>query len=319
MIGFPFQSNYLGMDEYGNPLFDRAVNAEFYRQMQKLFYNNGVFANPSTNFQVLAHSGMAIRVKPGACFVEGVTGIEINNTDLTIDSAEELTDRTDSIVLRADFTHNRRLTVEVKKGTTQLRRDSDVYELSLAQIHVRRLATSILQGDITDTRLDATVCGVVTGIPERVDTSTLFLQFQSYLEQKQAQWNEAGEQQRQAWQEQMNTQASEHSAQKQAFLNWFNGAQADITSLKGFDFENLLELPGTKHTAIKNESGVWITTIKIGERKLAEKIENPKDGQGKFITTLKLYESDGIQIKKSVTITEYKNSNGNWVTEVVGG
>ncbi len=316
MIGFPFQSNYLGMDDYGNPIFDRAVNAEFYRQMQKLFYNNGVFANPSTNFQVIAHNGMTVRVKPGFCFVEGVTGIEINNTDITIDPAEELTDRTDSIVLRADFTHNRRLTVELKKSTTQLRRDSDVYELLLAQVRVRRLTTTILQSDITDTRY-SDVCGVVTGILESVDTSTLFLQFQSYLEQKQAQWNEAGEQQQQAWREQMRMQASEHSAQQQRIEDWYNSVKANIALLQRFDFDNIADMAGAKRVTASLENGSVVETIVLSSnsRKIADRTsEFLSDGNIK--QTTRVYIEDGITVGKTFTVMTVFLENGD-IEEVV--
>ena len=44
MEAFPFQSNFLGFDEAGNPKYDRAVGAEFMRDREKLFYTNGIFA-----------------------------------------------------------------------------------------------------------------------------------------------------------------------------------------------------------------------------------------------------------------------------------
>ncbi len=74
MEAFPFQSNFLGFDEAGNPKYDRAVGAEFMRDREKLFYTNGIFANPSDNFQVLNGTGMQVKVRPGTCFIEGVTG-----------------------------------------------------------------------------------------------------------------------------------------------------------------------------------------------------------------------------------------------------
>ena len=73
MEAFPFQSNFLGFDEAGNPKYDRAVGAEFMRDREKLFYTNGIFANPSDNFQVLNGTGMQVKVRPGTCFIEGAS------------------------------------------------------------------------------------------------------------------------------------------------------------------------------------------------------------------------------------------------------
>ncbi|MDO5061852.1 MAG: hypothetical protein Q4D77_01640 [Peptostreptococcaceae bacterium] len=317
MNAFPFQSNFVKMDEHGNPIYDRAIGAEFFRGMWKLFFIDGVFSNPSSNFQVMAHSGMTVRVKPGTCFVQGVTGIEINNTDLRIDNAEELTTRTDLIVLRADFTQNRRLSVEIKKNTTTLRRDADVWELQLAKITIPPRATQIRQQDITDTRLNTAVCGIVSHQVTKIDTSTLFNQVQAYLDQKKIDWNQQQTNQQSEWQSQMQTQQQEFEQQKQLINAWYEGIQADIATLKTFVFDNWLDLPGAKYTSTKSSSGVWTTTIVVAGKKVAEKIEQPKNSQGKFVTTIKLYQKDGSGILKQVTSTEYKNASGQWIVDVV--
>lgn len=228
MKAFPFQSNFVNMDEHGNPIYDRAVDADFFRWMWRLFFTNGVFANPSSNFQVVAHSGMTVRVKPGACFIQGTTGIEESNTDLKLDKAEELTNRTDLIVLRVDFTQNRRLSVEVKKGTTELRRDADVWELQLAKIDVKALTQQIRQSDITDTRLNSDVCGVVTGTVHQVDTTEIFNQYMDY-------WNRKKAENEQAWQQQMQSQEQRFTTQQQTIESWYQNVLADISTLQIFD------------------------------------------------------------------------------------
>ena len=160
MEAYPFQSKFTGYDEAGNPQYDRAVGADFLRSREKLYYKNGVFANPADNFQVVAGSGMQVSVKPGSCFIEGVTGIEKNSTALTIEPAEELINRIDIVVLRCDFV-NRWIELVVKKGTTELTRTSDIYELELAEITVAKMATAIDQSAISDKRADGTLCGKV--------------------------------------------------------------------------------------------------------------------------------------------------------------
>lgn len=303
MKAFPFQSNFVNMDEHGNPIYDRAVDADFFRWMWRLFFTNGVFANPSSNFQVLAHSGMIVRVKPGACFIQGATGIEENNTDLKLDKAEELTNRTDLIVLRVDFTQNRRLSVEVKKGTTELRRDADVWELQLAKIDVKALTQQIRQSDITDTRLNSDVCGVVTGAVQQVSTTAIFNQYMDYWQRKKVE-NE------QAWQQQMQSQEQRFTAQQQTIESWYQNVLADISTLQTFDFDNISELKGAKKTtAFLSDGNIEESIVLTGNnRKIAtRKTEFLPDGR--IRVNIKVYKEDGSSIlKESTSVTTFRDS-----------
>lgn len=310
MKAFPFQSNFVNMDEHGNPIYDRAVDADFFRWMWRLFFTNGVFANPSSNFQVLAHSGMTVRVKPGACFIQGVTGIEQNNTDLKLDKAEELTNRTDLIVLRVDFTQNRRLSVEVKKGTAELRRDADVWELQIAKIDVKALTQQIRQNDITDTRLNSGVCGVVTGTVHQVDTTEIFNQYMDYWQRKKAE-NE------QAWQEQMQSQEQRFTAQQQTIEVWYQNVLADISTLQTFDFDNISELKGAKKTtAFLSDGNIEESIVLTGNnRKIAtRKTEFLSDGR--IRVNIKVYKENGVTILKESTVVTTFKDNGE-IEEVV--
>lgn len=311
MKAFPFQSNFVNMDEHGNPIYDRAVDADFFRWMWRLFFTNGVFANPSSNFQVLAHSEMTVRVKPGACFIQGVTGIEQNNTDLTIEKAEELTNRTDLIVLRVDFTQNRRLSVEVKKGTTELRRDADIWELQLATVLVKSRTQQIRQSDITDTRLNSGVCGVVTGAVQQVSTTAIFNQYMDY-------WNRQKVQNEQAWQQQMQSQQQTFNEGYQEKIRtidqWYQGVLADVELLKTFDFDNLSELKGAKKTIrflangnIEESVIMSSTNQKVADRTTSFVGLN-------IVVTQKIYKN-GVVAKQSTTTTFFR-SNGD-IEEVI--
>lgn len=314
MKAFPFQSNYTGDDEHGNPLYDRAVDAEFFRSMWRLFFTDGVFANPSTNFQVLANTGMNIKVKSGTCFVKGVTGMEITDTDLTIEKAEELKNRTDIIVLRVDFTQNRSLSIEVKKGSEELRRDADVWELKIASINVRKNTQSILQEDITDTRLDSNVCGVVTSVINQVDTTTVFSQYMDYWNRKKAE-NET------KWQEQMEAQEQKFESmyidKKNTIEGWYASVLADIAVLQSFDFDNIAELNGSKRdTTFNGDGSIYeLISISASDRKIAERHTSFLD-DGMISVNLKVYKDDGSTvIKQSTTVTTF-NENGT-ISEVV--
>lgn len=317
MQAFPYQSNYTGMDDQGNPIYDRAVGAEFFRNMWSLFFTDGIFANPSTNFQVMASSGMDIRVKPGACFVHGVTGFEINNTDLTLDAADELVDRTDLIVLRADFTQERRLSIEVKKGTTELRRDSDIWELQIASIRVRKSATSILQGDITDTRLSNELCGTVTNTVNNVDTSTLFIQYENYLNEQIEMWKNREDIQETEWQDQMDRQEDRFITQKDSIESWWQNIQADIDLLVDFDFDNIASKPGAERTTLFLSNGDINESIVIAlnNRKVANR-NTVFNANGSIAVTQIVYKDDGAVFMQTTTTTVF-NADGSITEEVV--
>lgn len=310
MKAFPFQSNFVNMDDHGNPIYDRAVDADFFRWMWRLFFTNGVFANPSSNFQVLAHSGMTVRVKPGACFIQGVTGIEQNNTDLKLDKAAELANRTDLIVLRVDFTQNRRLSVEVKKDTTELRRDADVWELQLAKIDVKALTQQIRQSDITDTRLNSDVCGVVTGTVHQVDTTEIFNQYMDY-------WNRKKAENEQAWQQQMESQEQRFTSQQQTINAWYQNALADISTLQTFDFDNISELKGSKKTtSFLSDGNIEESIVLTGNNRKIATRKTEFLSNGKIRVNIKVYKENGISIlKENTAVTTFKN-NGE-IEEVV--
>lgn len=310
MQAFPFQSNYLGDDEQGNPQYDRAVGAEFFRDMWRLFFTDGIFANPSTNFQVLIDQGLKLKVLPGTCFIKGVTGIEIENTPLIISNPSDVADRTDIVVIRVDFTQNRSLTIEVKTGTTTLRRDADIWELQLARINVRRNTQSILQSDITDTRLNSSVCGVVTCTINQVDTTTIFNQYMDY-------WNNQRIANENAWQAQMTSQENRFIQQKNTIDAWYASVITDIALLKTFDFDNISELIGSKKDTVFNANGsiTEVILISASNKKVADRT-SIFNANGTITVDLKVYADDGISILKHSSILTTFNPDGS-ITEVV--
>ena len=118
-----------------------------------------------------------------------------NPQTLTLDSGDNLLPRIDKIVIRLDKI-NREIVLAVKKGTPatnpvapNLQRDNDIYELGLANVRVNVGATNITQSNITDLRLNSNECGIVKGTIEEIDTTTLFNQYQSWIEQKKQEFD----------------------------------------------------------------------------------------------------------------------------------
>ncbi|MBO9596706.1 MAG: hypothetical protein J7559_02620 [Cohnella sp.] len=155
------------------------------------FVGNGIFGG-GTTLKVGTSTGLKVSVALGYGWINGyMYSLYDAPETLTLDAAAGA-DRIDRIVLRLDTSISKRsVVVAVKKGTSAtappaLTRAGDVYELSLAQVIVRNGSATISGADITDERLDNTVCGIVTGVIEQADTTTIFNQFQSWYSTKTA-------------------------------------------------------------------------------------------------------------------------------------
>ncbi len=181
-----FNSEIIGYDAENMPVYDRAEEASFFAKYFSQFISNGVFPNPSTNMQVLATTGMNIKVDIGTCYVNGYMGwvepaetYEIEESDLQA--------RIDRVVARLDFT-TKDIQIKIKKGAPlgnpvapELQRDYDIYEIGLADIRVNANVIEITQENITDLRLNTELCGIVANQLQHVDTTTLFNQYQDWL------------------------------------------------------------------------------------------------------------------------------------------
>lgn len=175
---FPFRS------EAG----DRKYSAEDWAAYFALFIGNGVFYSSADKLKVAEDNGMKVKVQKGAGFIAGRMYLLEENTTITLDTADGALNRIDRIVLRCDYA-NRLMTVTAKKGSysenptaPELTRNADVYELALADIYVSAGVIEITAANITDQRLNTSLCGIVTGLVEQADTTEIFNQFSAYLE-----------------------------------------------------------------------------------------------------------------------------------------
>ena len=174
---------------------DRKVKADFFARFFGSLIGNGVFPNPSTGCQVIANNDMTVTVKAGKAWINGYYYENTDDLTLTLETADGVLKRIDRIVLQYS-TIDRTIVVKVKKGTfastpaaPALQRDADAYELGLADIYIVNGAVSISQANITDLRLNNTYCGIVHGVVDQVDTTTLFNQYQAWIGEKQSQFD----------------------------------------------------------------------------------------------------------------------------------
>lgn len=166
---------------------DRKYQALHFAEYFATFIGNGVFPNPSNGLQVYAKENMTVTVKPGKAWINGYYFVNDSDCDLALDISDGVLNRIDRIVLRFD-TATRQIVPSVRKGTFSasptapaIQRDADGYEISLAQIKIVKGALTIGQGAILDERLDKTVCGIVHGTVDQVDTTTIFNQYQAWF------------------------------------------------------------------------------------------------------------------------------------------
>lgn len=165
---------------------DRTYDAD---QMSEYFdglISNGVYESVGGALQVKAVTGggMNVQVMPG----RGIINCKwiSNNSALILEvtAAHAVLNRWTAVVMRLDIV-NRLMTITTKDGTPastptkpSMDNTASVVELCLAYIYVGAGVTSISQANIEDMRA-SDLCGWVTGLIDQVDTSELFLQWQT--------------------------------------------------------------------------------------------------------------------------------------------
>lgn len=140
---------------------------------------SGVYAKDS-NFAVSITGTRQITIAPGLAWInyddfKGVSVCSREDTVLTVPDADNTLNRVDRVVLQFDTSSN--LTViRLKTGTPavaaqppDILQNRNQYELGLCTISVPAGSAAVTSADITDTRTDEAVCGLmrdgVTGIP----------------------------------------------------------------------------------------------------------------------------------------------------------
>ena len=166
---------------------DRVYRAEEWAEYFASFIGNGVFPVPSTSLQVVAGSGMAVAVKTGKAWINGSSYYNTSDLPVTLATADGVLNRIDRIVVRWDLTE-RKISVAVNSSTPAtspvapaLQRDADAYELCLADVLVGAGVTAISQANITDRRLDGSLCGVVAGVVDQIDTDAFNAQLEAWF------------------------------------------------------------------------------------------------------------------------------------------
>lgn len=223
---------------------DRKYNAEHWANYFGALVSNGVFPNPSTSMQVFEHSGMKVKIAKGMAWIKAYFAHNLADYILDIEPADGTLKRIDRVVLRLDL-NSRLIEPLVVKGAfasnpvaPNVIRNSEKYDIALADILITNGTTAINQGMITDQRLNKDLCGLVHALIQQVDTTTIFNQYQDWFNNysvKKAsefltwqtnvttaleQWIDAQERGFEAWRQ----------AEETLYYAWLNGRKSGFDS-----------------------------------------------------------------------------------------
>ena len=192
-----FFNSYLG---------DRKYSAEDWADYFRQFIGNGVYADPASSLQVQAAGGLTIRIAAGSCFINGYAGYS-DGSDLLKLKYGGAYPRIDRIVIRLDMTA-RSIYPAVIMGKEagdpsppNITRKASIYDICVGEITIGANAADIYPSDIKDMRFDASVCGIVAGVLNQIDTEEYMSQIVSAvttavmtatnlaLSQSSAEWN----------------------------------------------------------------------------------------------------------------------------------
>ena len=217
---------------------DRTYNADSFEQWLKKFFTSGVF---NGDLQVTATSGMTLQVGAGYANVDGKVRFWNESFNVMLDAANSTNPRIDTIVVTRDNVNRQirceKVTGQYSTGTPQPTppvRNSEIYQIVLAQVYVAAGTTTIIQANISDVRSNPSLCGWITGTVNEMDFSQFAAQFASYYED----FVDTNQADFESWFEQMKDQLSTDAAgHLQAQINGINEnideVEADIDNIDG--------------------------------------------------------------------------------------
>ena len=149
---------------------DRVYSATDFAAYFGKLVSNGIFYAAPTNLQVTPGSGMTVSIAAGSAWINGYSYENTDTLTINLATASGVNPRIDRVVVRFSAVE-RRIYLAVLTGTPAetptapaLTRSNDTYELGLADILVPKGSVSIPALNITDTRLNTALCGLVNSL-----------------------------------------------------------------------------------------------------------------------------------------------------------
>lgn len=271
---------------------------------------SGVYAK-DTNYAVSITGARELTVAPGLAWInyEDFKGVSVCSREavtLDVPAADTTLPRVDRIVLQFDVDANASA-VKLKPGTPSaapeppaIQQNHRQYELGLATLTVPAGTASITAANLTDTRTDEDVCGImrdgVTGIP----TDTLLAQWQAAQAQQDAEARQSAAEMLRAAQEQITAQLD--SLQQQA-----DDLKTAIDNVESGSFYTKAEVDAL----VRPYSLPAATTTTLGGVKVGSGLSVTTDGtlsadaQEYSLPTASYYTLGGIRIGSNLSMDSY--------------
>lgn len=158
--------------------FGSATDVRYYTQiaMHRFvmdYLRNGYVSGVGSALAVVQHStgDMSVDVGSGECWIQGCHHADGSAVNLDIEEAHATLGRIDRVVMRNTITGTRKIEPVVITGTAasspvapDYTRNTEVYDLLIADITVGAGVTQILTANITDRRANTTYCGIAAPI-----------------------------------------------------------------------------------------------------------------------------------------------------------
>lgn len=236
---------------------------------------SGVYS-AEEDFSVTAVEGLSVQVSAGQAWVrparfKGRSIIMAQPETLTLTAADAVRSRIDRVVLRYDAAAQKtRLVVldgtpdSAAPAAPEISRTELVYDLCLAEIKRPAGSAAVTAADITDTRADETVCGVmrdgVTGIPAATLIQRLRAEIDKLVD-KGSFYNKA---ETDALLNELQEQVSKMGASGQPIVVW--SYYAPFTNLKSYNYSlpNSVDYIVVKKDPSENASQISIPRGKTG-------------------------------------------------------
>lgn len=170
---------------YPSDNHDRVYNATSFEYWIKKFFTTGVFTG---DLQVTANNNMTVTIGAGYINIGGKVKFYEQPQEIFLETAHATYDRIDCIVIERNDSLRDFVAKVITGGyssnpSSQMPvRENGIDQRVLAQISVVHGAVRITQADITDTRTDPELCGIVAGTVKEMDFSQFQAQFDSYFE-----------------------------------------------------------------------------------------------------------------------------------------
>ena len=276
-----FNAEYDGVSN----VWDRVYTANQFADYFSRFISNGVYGGVLSELKVYQYTDeeatMQLRITPGMAYINGYWYCLEDTKYITVATASAISQRIDMIVVRYDI-NNRKITIEYVPNASKPVRNDEFYDLMICKITVQPNVTVIQGSDIEDTRLNKSVCGIVTGLIEQVDTTNLYNQLSNYLQEfkhnEEVDWEQWYTNEKQEMGEWFATNEEIFTnwsiASKKAYEDWFNSLryildgdvaghlQNEIDEIVEKEFKRLYELDSTTIKFFKDGLGNTTQIVK---------------------------------------------------------